>query len=473
MQSVTQFRNIFSFLFFITFIACKKKDIPAPPPQPAPSSNKVITVFNFTLANNPTYLISDVIGTIATDTIQLIVPAETDITSLNPAISYTGKSISPSNGIVQNFSAPVNYIVTAEDGSTKKYTISVKYRSTVFVSCLNGVMYALDGNTGLEIWKLSNGKFHSGSPSVYNGMVYICGIDGLYGLDAKTGLQKWKLPVATLFSTFDFLPSPVAVNNTVYISMWDGFVYALNAADGNLKWKTQSTFGKAFSSNVTINNNLLYTGCVDSSLYAINIATGAINWKFKTKGPIYQNPLVVNNNVFTGGSGDNQYLLNGLNGTVIWSTFNDTQSSSATYDNGIIYTGGGARGAGYNVLSGNQEWSFFIPGNLIYSEKSSAIVLNGVFYAGSANGKIYAHNINSRNPIWSVTTNGGAPYVYSSPVIANGILYIGGVAEDIYAIDAASGNIVWDKKSAPAIGSACVVDQSGIKHYSGISGEQN
>lgn len=101
--------------------------------------------------------------------------------------------------------------------------------------------------------------------------------DRLYEVDAKTGLQKLKYPVtAEMPGLTEFYPSPVTNANIFYLPAFDGFVYAFNAADGTVIWKTKSNGCKPFISRVTLNNNLLYAGCQDSSIYAFNINTGTI-----------------------------------------------------------------------------------------------------------------------------------------------------------------------------------------------------
>ena len=64
-------------------------------------------------------------GTIIFNTISLTVPYGTSLTSLTPTISITGVSVSPASGVPQNFSSPVFYMVTAADGSTNVYTVTV------------------------------------------------------------------------------------------------------------------------------------------------------------------------------------------------------------------------------------------------------------------------------------------------------------------------------------------------------------
>ncbi|HEY0666334.1 MAG TPA: GDSL-type esterase/lipase family protein [Gallionella sp.] len=82
------------------------------------SSPKSITSFYFT---SPW-----VTGTIneTTHTIELALYGA-DVTSLTPTIVHTGASVSPDSGVTRDFSLPVAYTVTAADGTTQEYSVSV------------------------------------------------------------------------------------------------------------------------------------------------------------------------------------------------------------------------------------------------------------------------------------------------------------------------------------------------------------
>lgn len=56
-------------------------------------------------------------------TIDAFVGEDVSLAGLNPTVTHTGKSITPTGA--QDFSSPVEYTVTAEDGSTKTYTVTV------------------------------------------------------------------------------------------------------------------------------------------------------------------------------------------------------------------------------------------------------------------------------------------------------------------------------------------------------------
>jgi hypothetical protein len=92
---------------------------PAAPSAPVLPSDKAITVFTIT-SPAATGVIDDTYHTVA-----ITVPYGTAVTGLTPAITITGASISPAPGISQNFSSPVTYTVTAADGTTQAYTVTV------------------------------------------------------------------------------------------------------------------------------------------------------------------------------------------------------------------------------------------------------------------------------------------------------------------------------------------------------------
>jgi hypothetical protein len=83
----------------------------------AASSNKDILTFN--ILN-----VTPVFGT-NPDTISVTVPMGTVVTALTPTITINGASVSPASGEARDFTQPVVYTVTAENGSTKPYTVTV------------------------------------------------------------------------------------------------------------------------------------------------------------------------------------------------------------------------------------------------------------------------------------------------------------------------------------------------------------
>ncbi len=86
-----------------------------------------ITAFSFNVNNNTLFLTENINGIIQNDTIAITLNNTINISSIIPTIAHTGNSLAPAIGVSQNFNNPISYIVTADDGSTKRYFIN-RYR---------------------------------------------------------------------------------------------------------------------------------------------------------------------------------------------------------------------------------------------------------------------------------------------------------------------------------------------------------
>ena len=89
---------------------------------PRKSSDRAITSFNFKSLSPVVTGSIDTVNYI----ISLAVPFGTNISGLIPSILTNGISINPANEVPQDFTKPVTYSVTAEDGSIQQYTVNVK-----------------------------------------------------------------------------------------------------------------------------------------------------------------------------------------------------------------------------------------------------------------------------------------------------------------------------------------------------------
>ncbi len=127
----TKFRNLLpKALYYILCLAifissCSKDD--GGGEVDIKSSDKQITSFLFSATSNPT-LDQDINGVINQDnnTISLVVPFGISLSTFQPSITISIEAtISPSTATGIDFSAPVVFTVTAEDGSTVDYTVSV------------------------------------------------------------------------------------------------------------------------------------------------------------------------------------------------------------------------------------------------------------------------------------------------------------------------------------------------------------
>ena len=155
----------------------------------APSSEKDILTFNI-----PSQISSTVDAVNAT--VAVVMPLGTNLASLTPTITVSQyATISPASGVAQDFTNPVTYTVTAQDNSTKVWTVTVTVQDISLIS-IYSIQYTTDasgdsplkgqqvyttgvvtavktGTTSFNIWIQDSAK-------AWNG-VYVYGINNSMG----------------------------------------------------------------------------------------------------------------------------------------------------------------------------------------------------------------------------------------------------------------------------------------------------
>lgn len=135
MKTILKFTGL-SILFFA--LACSKNDNEVPEVQVAPemeeevkSAESELLSFVFRKADNG--VPDNVIGAIQNQTVSALTTAYTDLATLLPLLEVSdGASYSPTG--IQDFSEPVVYTITAEDGSEKQYTVDVKTERDLLIA---------------------------------------------------------------------------------------------------------------------------------------------------------------------------------------------------------------------------------------------------------------------------------------------------------------------------------------------------
>ena len=116
MKKLSAIIAMFISLIMLT-ASCTKED-----EKPTLSSEKQILSIVFSQFNPAVVAILDQNSKTAT----AVIPASGNITALIPTISVSnGASVNPASGTVTDFTSPVVYTITAEDGSTTTYTVTV------------------------------------------------------------------------------------------------------------------------------------------------------------------------------------------------------------------------------------------------------------------------------------------------------------------------------------------------------------
>ena len=87
---------------------------------------------------------------------------------------------------------------------------------------------------------------------------------------------------------------------------------------------------------------------------------------------------------------------------------------------------------------------------------SSAAIVDGVVFVGSADGHLHAVNLADGKARWKYKASADG-IGESSPAVANGLVYVGDLSGTVHAVDAATGKAVWTFKTGGEVKSSPVV----------------
>jgi len=217
-----------------------------------------------------------------------------------------------------------------------------------------------------------------------NNAVFSDGVQTLHNL-------KWKFSSQSEIKT-----ATVVSDDVAYFGNTEGYVFAVNVADGREKWrlKTSGPIGGA----PAISEGVLYIGSQDGSFYAINTATGQQVWKFPSSGSITTSPVLLEGTLYFANVAGDLYAVEARTGREQWRY----QSDSAIY--------------------------------------SSPAVANGLVVFGSDSGKLFAVEKDSGVERWRFATEGK---IHADPTVFAGTVYVGSQDATLYAVDINTGQQTW------------------------------
>jgi outer membrane protein assembly factor BamB len=234
-----------------------------------------------------------------------------------------------SNGIVY-FGSDKLYALDAVNGELV-WNYSNNYRhccsptvayNNVYSTMADEVI-ALNANTGEFIWSfpanITEGPFYKSSPAVNDGLVYVgCGDHKIYALNAYNGSLVWSSVTSGPVDS-----SPVIGYGVIYVGANvgsginpPGMFFAFDASDGTHLWNYTFEHG-VYENSPAIGDGIVYIGNPDGYLYALNASNGHLTWR-TCVGDIYSSPAITNNVVYVGTNNNRFYGVNATDGEIIW-----------------------------------------------------------------------------------------------------------------------------------------------------------
>lgn len=323
-------------------------------------------------------------------------------------------------------------------------------------------------------WKFETGLWKINYPPIVMGnqVFAVSENNTLYALDRTTGSLNWSFQVPGTITKEPDFPKSLIVNPTDGILYIAGPVYkyyALNAADGSIRWEKSLTTGLQYKVRMPLlKDGTLYIPEAYSwilrdrkaVLHAVDAVTGVTKWTYTSDNYWLGTPSIEGAKLYLAGIWDgppnednegHKLWAYGLdlascqvgNCIVDWTFHSGDGRVKTLYSNGGItsYLGYEDYVVGIRQTDGVEAWRFYT-GNWSHEFAGAGDEI----YVGSANNRVYRIDNQTGVKVWEYRT-GCKPMNYNtqSPVVVGDVVYaflLG--THNIIAIDRATGAFLWN-----------------------------
>jgi len=186
----------------------------------------------------------------------------------------------------------------------------------------DGNLYAFVVKGGKKLWAYHAGEELAAAPLVTENQVMVVSHgDTVYSVDRASGQWKWQYrrDPPTGFSVRG-VSQPRLSGGIVYLGFADGFVVALNAQDGAVKWQkalgaTVGDFVDVDAMPVLDDQGKLYVASYKEGVFGLDATTGDIQWQSAKTGIT---SLLGRTRILYAGGDQQLEALHADNGRVIW-----------------------------------------------------------------------------------------------------------------------------------------------------------
>jgi outer membrane protein assembly factor BamB len=257
-------------------------------------------------------------------------------------------------------------------------------------------LYALDKQTGEEVWRFDTGGRTKSTPAIADGTIYVPvpANSNVFAVDTETGQRQWNRVVDGLAgetsvtvtdgtvillgqTTYGCYPcrqkatvvtldakdgelewhttvndmdhdipqrAPAVANGKIYITVRSGGLYAFDAESGEKSWLLRIG-GETFTPPIIADETIFVTS--GPRIHAVDLETYEEQWRFKTAGRIATPPAVADESVYVASGDGNLYALDLTTGQRDWNVPVTTNQYGLQFQKPCV--------AGDTVLVGNRK----------------------------------------------------------------------------------------------------------------------
>jgi outer membrane protein assembly factor BamB len=238
--------------------------------------------------------------------------------------------------------------------------------STVYIPLANTPesMVAYDLTGGRILWKSVCGPITT-SPLLVEHRLYAGTAEGsLVCLDAESGRILWRYELPVNRTMKGIRSTPASDGSLIVFGADDGFVYALDALLGTLRWRRDT--GAPVMAPVALSDGRAFVANLAGTFICVNLADGAGRWRHAGTDPVFAGAALADGMAVFGTTGGKVYALSQADGSAVWEhPVNGVVSAAGVISGSWFFVGTLARSIiALRLTDGGEVWKDSLEGRV-------------------------------------------------------------------------------------------------------------
>ena len=299
----------------------------------------------------------------------------------------------------------------------------------IYAASVNGIVVALDPESGKQVWRNKLGIGVSSGPGVGEGLVVVVAADGdVVALSTEDGTERWRAYISG-----ESLATPLVYEEWVIVQTVDNKLTALSVFDGADRWtveqSTPALTMRGSTSPMQVGQTVV-TGFDNGRVMAIDLSSGDVEWDSMLAPPSGRSDLdrlsdidgdiaVVGQDIYASGYQGRIASLAAESGQVLWAREISTYEGVSADWNNVYSTLDNGELVALNRRSGTEIWR---QNALLRREPTVPMSFRTTVAVGDLEGYLHFFSNVDGEPVARVRA--GKSAIVTTPVVMADRLYV-------------------------------------------------
>ncbi|OJJ22440.1 hypothetical protein BKI52_07095 [marine bacterium AO1-C] len=303
-----------------------------------------------------------------------------------------------------------------------------------YQSAAGAYLYALDANTGKEIWKFK-AQVSASAPVVSDNLAFFTDESNLlYAVNAKTGVGEYSKYLHAQVT------GPLQIDGEqLYYLTKNAQLHCRSKGTGKEQWVSQLA---KVPFNFGIGKKRIYIPFDYTHLQALDKQNGTQIWKHHLAQPLLGTPTEVEHLILVSTESSTIAAYDTVSKKIAWSRKiqKPSPTSPILHSSGAYWGLASGKITGFDPTNGQEFWSYQLKRPVL----SNPLIHNDVIYYGANDKRLYAQSLKTKEILWTFQSK---YWVMTTPRFYQGKIYFTDGGGSVYCVDITAKKLLWQYRT--------------------------